>query len=141
MTYLTDTQIDLTELKKSYIISSQHRKTGNVNKSLWSISNEEEVLCFVETIKQKWIDGANAWGVKVVNNALQKVGANNDGQTLKIARFVDSYSADVWHGYPADYIRKSNDRPTTNVLSDWVKKSYITKAKMAKIRQGQLCNL
>jgi len=50
--YITDEEIDLTEIiKRKYIISSQHRKIGNPNKSIWKISFRAEVKCFIWTIR------------------------------------------------------------------------------------------
>jgi len=143
MPYISDTKIDLTgqSVTSNYIISSQHRRVGNPNKSIWTISFEDEVTCFVHTITNKWKIGPDAWGIKVIGDILQVVGLNNDKQELKIARFVDGTNTDIWHGYPADYMRKSKDRPSTAVLKSWVKSGFITKAKMSKIRTGQSCNL
>jgi hypothetical protein len=142
MAYTADTEIDLTELAQAnYIISSQHRRRGNPNKSVWTISYEEEVDCFIETMTREWQIGTVAWGIKVVEDILQVVGVNSIRQELKLAKFVDGADTNVWHGYPADYMRKAQDRPATNILKLWVNDGFITKAKMSKIRLGQSCNL
>ncbi len=142
MAYTADTEIDLTELAQAnYIISSQHRRRGNPNKSVWTISYDEEVDCFIETMTREWQIGTVAWGIKVVEDILQVVGVNNIRQELKLAKFVDGADTNVWHGYPADYMRKAQDRPATNILKLWVNDGFITKAKMSKIRLGQSCNL
>lgn len=141
MPYTTDIEIDLTEKANcKYIISSQHRN-GNPNKSIWTISYEEEVNCFIETITKNWKENSVAWGVKVINDLIQVVGLNNAKVELKLAKFVDGSNKNVWHGYPADYMNKSQDRPTTDILKNWVVNGYLTKAKMSKIRLGQSCNL
>jgi len=142
MPYKSDTEINIPVISPNkYIISSQHRKTGNPNKSIWTISFEDEVNCFIQTINSKWKAGAEAWGLKVQGPNLEQVGLSNKNEELKIAKFVDSSLMDVWHGYPANHLHKAQDRPTTEILKNWVLKGYITKAKMNKIRQGQLCTL
>jgi hypothetical protein len=142
MPYTTDIEIDLkAHTTGNYIISSQHRKKGNQNKSVWTITFNEEVACFIQALNGKWRAGTEAWGVKVIGNILQIVGLNNARQELKLAKFVDGTNTNVWHGYPADYMNKAQDRPTTDILKLWVEKGYLTKAKMSKIRLGQSCNL
>ncbi len=141
MAYQADIEIDLSDhITSNYIISSQHRRTGNSNKSLWIIDFEAEVLCFIDTVNNNWIEGCEAWGLKIENATLQVVGVLNNRE-LKLAKFVDGTNSNVWHGYPADHMTKSQDRPTTGILKSWVTQGFISKAKMNKIRQGQLCYL
>jgi len=142
MPYKVDTEIEHEEFKPSrYIISSQHRKTGNPNKSIWTIGFEEEIQCFIQSVTNNWKNGFEAWGVKLIGTTLQVVGVSKSKTQLKLAKFVGGISTNVWHGYPADHMTKSQDRPTTVILKSWVESGYITKAKMNKIRQGQLCDL
>lgn len=144
MAYNTDTEINIEidkELTTTYIISSQHRAIGNPNKTVWTIDFDDEVECFKYSKTSDWIDDKYGWGIKVVNSNLQHVGHNFENETLKLAKFVDGNQNDIWHGYPADYLRKSQDRPPTFILKCWVDQGYLTKAKMNKIRRGQSCNL
>lgn len=142
MPYKADTEIDLTKKTKgNYIISSQHRRAGNPNKSIWVISFNEEIECFIQAMNGDWKVGAEAWGIKVVGDILQVVGLNNDKHELKLAKFVDGTNKNIWHGYPADYMSKAQDRPATNILKAWVKNGFLTKSKMSKIRLGHSCNL
>lgn len=142
MAYITDVEIDLSEsISSNYIISSQHRRTGNLNKSKWLIGHKEEVDCFIESITNNWKNGFEAWGLKYQNNSLDVVGLSSMKDELKLAKFVDGNNTNVWHGYPANHMANSQDRPTTEILKNWVSIGYITKAKMNKIRQGQLCYL
>jgi hypothetical protein len=142
MAYRQDIEIAIPEVAPNrYIISSQHRRTGNPNKSVWTINFEEEVNCFIQTIDKNWKEGIEAWGIKLIGTTLQVVGISNNNNELKLAKFVDGTNTNVWHGYPADHMYKAQDRPTTEILRFWVNEGYITKAKMNKIRQGQLCNL
>ncbi len=142
MAFTTDTEIDLTtRTTGNYIISSQHRRTGNPHKSIWTITFDEEVECFINAMNGNWKTEAVAWGIKVLDDVLHVVGLNTNNQELKIAKFVDGNKTNVWHGYPADYMSKSQDRPETVILKTWVDNGYITKAKMSKIRLGQSCNL
>lgn len=142
MPYTADTEIDLTtQTTGNYIISSQHRRRGNPNKSIWTITYEEEVDCFIQALNGNWKAENEAWGIKFINGALQVVGQNHNRKELKLAKFVDGTNTNVWHGYPADHMNKAQDRPATNILKVWVTNGYLTKAKMSKIRLGQSCNL
>ena len=144
MPYTTDTEIEIEleeELTTTYIISSQHRATGNPNKTVWVLDFNDEVQCFTQSKTSEWIQDNYGWGIKVINSNLQNIGHNFENETLKLAKFVDGNGNDKWHGYPADYLRRSQDRPPTFILKNWVDQGYITKAKMSKIRKGQLCNL
>ena len=143
MPYQQDIEYDLEDKGLEdcrYIISSQHRN-GNPNKSIWTLSHDGEIDCFVFSFSSEWKDDNTCWGVSVIGQNIQVVGHNTNNEVLKIAKFVDANANKLWHGYPADYMRNSQDRPTTNTLRDWVTKGYITKAKMSKIRLGQSCNL
>lgn len=143
MPYRTDTEIDLTaqQLVSRYIVSSQHRRKGNPKKCIWIVTFDDEVNCFIYTIRQNWRVGSEAWGLLVSNTILRVVGRNNSNDDLKLAKFVDGNNNEIWHGYPADYMLRSQDRPTTRILQEWVNNGYISKAKMSKIRLGHSCNL
>lgn len=155
MPYQLDTEIEINvdvtnfstkKAKPNYIISSLHRRQDNSNKSIWTISPAEEVDCFIRTVKEGWINRTNekkkeAWGLKPNNRHLDVIGKNNKDQELKLAKFVDGDDKDVWHGYPADYRNKSNDRPPEDILRRWIDKKYIDKRKMVKIRSGKSCSL
>ena len=144
MTYQQDIEYDLetqVSCECRYIIASHHRRVGNPNKSIWTISNSGEIECFVFSFISNWFEENICWGVSAIGADLQVVGKNNYNEDLKIAKFIDSNNNKIWHGYPADYMRKAQDRPATQTLHDWVGKGFITKAKMSKIRQGQSCNL
>ncbi|MGV6946000.1 hypothetical protein [Sphingobacterium kyonggiense] len=142
MPYKQDEEIDLTSFNcGKYIISSHHRRKNNPHKSVWTISFDDEVDCFVLSLTSKWNLECEAWGIKLNDNGLETIGINADSEELKLAKFVDGAKTNTWHGYPADYVKKSQDRPSTEILHNWVKEGYIAKHKMVKIRQGQSCNL
>ncbi|MBL7840604.1 MAG: hypothetical protein JNJ75_10720 [Cyclobacteriaceae bacterium] len=102
---------------------------------------DEEVNCFVQAIKENWKVGSQAWGLKIVNTVIQVVGHNSRNRELKLAKFIVGNDKDIWHGYPADYMMRAQDRPATDILKAWVNNGYISKAKMSKIRLGHSCNL
>ncbi len=60
---------------------------------------------------------------------------------LFIAKFKNDVPHNTWHGYPADYQRKSQDIPDTEILHDWIANNILTKAKIRKIMAGQPCRL
>ena len=64
------------------------------------------------------------------------LGVNNVNPELKIAKFVHS-TPTIWHGYPADYIQKNQDRPTLDVLMKMHSNGLITAKEMKRISKGQ----
>lgn len=61
-----------------------------------------------------------------------------DGSNVKLARF-DSRNAtnNEWHGYPVDYSKDPNNRPSKDILIEWVKSSIITNSEKIKILRGK----
>lgn len=142
MPYIADSEIDLRpDVESKYIISSQHRRTGNHNKCTWIASFDEEVQCFSVSYTEKWIINTKAWGFLFSDNTLKVIGCNNKNQELKLAKFVDAGSNNVWHGYPADPMNRIQDIPVKAILLKWVANKYITKATMSKLTRGLSCNL
>jgi hypothetical protein len=127
----------------SYKVRSVHRRHGNNNKCIWTISIEEEVKCFKDSACKNWLENKEGWGLKLnaTNGGLEQVGLSEIQEVLKIAKFVDSNLTKEWHGYPADYCRRINDKPSLRVLNDWREKGIISKTQMGKITRGQKCNL
>jgi hypothetical protein len=141
-TYTLDTQIPLSPIiDRIYYISSAHRNLVTADKSKWTISVNKEVECFIEGQTSEWIEDNFSWGLKFNGNALEEIGVNTQNQVLKIAKFIDSSNNNIWHGYPADYIRKQQDRPSIAILSKWRERNIISKHHIVKIRQGKSCNL
>jgi hypothetical protein len=125
-----------------YKIRSVHRRRGNPEKCIWTITMEEEVDCFQDSANNKWLEDRKGWGLKVNSERrLSEIGISDQQEILKIAKFVDSSSTGEWHGYPADYCRRNQDKPSTRVLMDWKKRGLISKTNINKIKQGKRCNL
>ena len=109
-----------------YTIISYHRNFNyNQNKSCWIINVEEEFECFKKCYNNKWFDEnddyeiAGGWGILIENKKVKILGKNKFNDDLKIAKFVDSENNGYWHGYPADYIRNIQDKPSTKILFLW----------------------
>lgn len=142
MSYKADAKIDLVaKAGNNYYISSQHRRKGNPKKSRWTITYDEEVDCFIQSMIKEWKDEKKAWGLKASNKVIDIVGMNDDNDSLMLAKFIVGPGRDTWHGYPADYVNRAQDRPTNTILKMWVDDGYITKAKMTKINRGISCDL
>lgn len=136
-----DTELKLpAPLTCRYFIYSHHRKNKK-NKSIWTITREEEVDCFVLAQTNNWKQDFVSWGIIHDGTAIKELGTNPQNEILKLAKFVDSNNNDIWHGYPADYIRNDQDRPNMSVLQAWRTKKYIEKHHVTKIRQGKECSL
>src|SRR5687767_3436475 len=111
MLYKPDTELNLApRTDKIYLVSSAHRRKQK-NKSRWTISIDDEVECFILSQVSNWVETAKAWGLRPNRNSLDELGVNPLEESLKLAKFVNSSSDDVWHGYPADYVRNNQDRP------------------------------
>jgi len=119
-----------------YLHKKDHRDGGNGKKSQWKIKPPDEIACFDEALKRTWGDMTKAWGLRLVGTTAQKLGTSIRGDDLRIAKFVNGNPA--WHGYPADYRTKLQDRPPTAVLRKWVAAGIIGKNDVARIRGG--CN-
>jgi hypothetical protein len=125
-----------------YIIRTVHRRRGNPTKCIWTITPQEEIDCFKVAASNKWLEVTEGWGIKInTEGKLDQIGVSERDEALKIAKFVDSNSDRKWHGYPADYCRRKQDKPPERILRDWHTRSLITKAKMSKITQRKLCSL
>jgi len=139
--YQSDIPLDLQpSTDKKYIVSSAHRR-HQPDKSWWTISIGDEVNCFIASVVNNWIEFAVAWGHIQNGNSLRVIGNNSQNLPLKLAKFIDSTETNVWHGYPADYVRNCQDRPGMPILQDWRIKGIIEKHHIVKIRKGKECNL
>jgi hypothetical protein len=120
-----------------YIISPEHRAGGNHAKSKWAISPDEEVLCFVDCLKNNWLSSKNGWGL-IANNGrgnFTLLGHSPTMMELYLAKFVDS---NPWHGYPANIRQNIHDRPGNIILMDWYKKELIYKHQVSRIKNGRI---
>ncbi len=126
----------------TYKVRSVHRRRGNANKSIWTIKIPEEVECFRQTYTSLWLEETKGWGLKLsATSQLEEVGVSDQGQILKIAKFRDDEADGVWHGYPANYCYKPQDKPSKKILLKWLEAGLIDKTQKSRISQGKLCNL
>ena len=87
MPYKQDIEYDLKEKINEdckYIISSLHRKYGNPNKSIWCITPDDEIDCFIFSYLSEWFDDKHCWGIYLENTDLQVLGYNSNSGNLKI---------------------------------------------------------
>jgi len=144
MIYQVDFEINF-EDEICYKSVKQHREYVNDEKAIWTISIVEEVDCFRRSIDKLWIEEAGMcrWGLHVTGDSkrLEILGKNKHTDDLKIAKFVKDVISETWHGYPADYRQKRNDKPPENILLMWCDEGYIRKHHVSKIRSGKACNL
>ena len=62
-------------------------------------------------------------------------------ESLFFGKFVDGSAIAIWHGYPADYRRRTQDRPPISVLQVRVMRGLVQKHHVAKIPGGMQCSL
>jgi hypothetical protein len=125
----------------TYTSVKQHRGRVNSDKSRWIIPMDEELECFELTYFKKWHRNSIGWGLHILENRITVLGKNPEGEQLKLAKFVDSSKNNKWHGYPADYRCKIQDRPPQDILEKWRSEGLIKKHQIMKIRRGMACNL
>jgi hypothetical protein len=123
-------------IKFGYKFIVYHRNNSS-QKSQWGISCEEELWCFIQCKRADWIDDFKGWGIDFKNGNLNIIGLSKDKRNLYIIKFVDGNKNNNWHGYPADYMQNSQDKPPTEILKEWVVSRFINKANMSKIMRGQ----
>ncbi len=119
-----------------------HRGAPTKHKTVWTVGLPEEVDCFRRSSEEGWLLNSTGSGlIQLANGRLATLGVNSHREDLKLARFVSPVPLGTWHGYPADYRRKPQDRPPITILSNWRLAAIIEKHQMAKIRRGQQCRL
>jgi len=140
---LLDQQIDLDAFLpgKVYVPFSRHRQPGNREKSIWTVSVDAEIECFKQSHLNKWVNGAKSWGVMVDGTRLIELGIGNTGTLIKMAVFVQDVEPEIWHGYPLDYIRRTQDTPPFSILKQWVDAGFMTRTQMMRIIRGKPCRL
>jgi hypothetical protein len=143
MPYKVDIDYDLKpKIDCIYKVSSHHRRTkGNTNKSVWTITIDEEVDLFIFSKNSNWVEGKICYGLLLSGTTLLVVGRNPEKEDLKIAKFVDSNDNNKWHGYPADPKNRKQDIPCMELLSVWRDKKYIGKSDVRKLKQQIPCDL
>lgn len=139
---LFESQVEIScpETKSSKIYFYQHsekHRDGNLGKSQWTISIEEEANSFRSSCEGGWIIEACGWGLHIVDGALAHLGYDREAGEVFLAKF-DNHSDCHWHGYPCDY-KKSNQCPSPEILQGWVDLGYLRLAQMRKITRGQKC--
>jgi hypothetical protein len=137
--YTFDTPFPL-EDGLSYLLKSDHRdKSGK--KSQWLIKPSEEVLTFSSAYSAGWHNESECWGLHPPNGEPDILGVTVDKRTVRLAKFVSNDKPAYWHGYPADYQTKTQDRPTIEILRSWLAAGLIKKHELTRIRAGHSCSL
>jgi hypothetical protein len=125
----------------SYISNPKHRDSSP-GESQWTISEPEEVACFLSSHGRGWVDEStgSGWGLNAPTTRPLQLGVAEDHcSPCYVAKFVAN--AALWHGYPADHTRRTQDIPPGRILIDWRDRGYMSKAKMSKIATGKRCTL
>lgn len=115
---------------ESYTCKADHRNKTNKNKTLWRITEADEIECFEESIAKNWnapkARNRMGWGVILdPSNKPSVVGVAPPDyrRELIFARFDEGNPA-AWHGCPADYLARIQDTPSKDVLMAWVGLRY-----------------
>lgn len=124
-----------------YEAHPDHRN-GTRHKSQWLIPEPDEVKSFRLSHASDWLVNQVGWGLHLANNRPAVLGTSSDRmRQLFVARFIDGSANDIWHGYPADHVRRNTDIPNQGLLKEWMDSGYLKPAKVSKIVRGKPCNL
>ncbi len=124
-----------------YFVHPKHRGSPTSNTCTWTIPIVDEVALFEAALPSVRSPGQACWAAEPGVRRLRTVGVNVHVESLFFGKFVDGSSMSRWHGYPADYRRRTQDRPPPAVLQVWVTQGLIEKHHLAKISGGMKCNL
>ncbi len=117
----------------NYYFHPQHRN-NTPKKSQWTCSLEHEITLFKKGVKYNWKKGDET--LYSIINYESSIGKSNDNRELFFSKFV-SKNRKEWHGYPADYVKNVQDRPSKEILNSWLKKKLIKKIHIRKTLKGQ----
>lgn len=130
-----------------YQFSPEHRNKKNSEKSLWTIDPDEERQVFERVYDSEWIVEHVGWGLHIQNGSVTYLGIDKTrAQQLIVARFVDDNHVQVWHGYPADPNRRSQQArikeiPPEEIQKVWLRDNVVPKPTLRKIGKGEPCSL
>lgn len=124
----------------TYQPNPAHRNS-TPDKSQWAVSVPDEQGIFLQSVNEQWVFAEYGWGLYLVGGNPSYLGVAQDHLTqVFFAKFVRK-STSPWHGYPADHVRNAQDVPHEKVLSAWMHRRLISKAKVRKILRGKRCHL
>lgn len=141
--YLQDEQSDL-----YYASISYHRDGTRLGqKSQWAISIDDEFDLFKSSFSEisGWFDNFKGWGLSCVKEdetyLISIVGEGITNEQLFFVKYIDGGKNNKWHGYPANYQRNIQDKPSTQFLTVIYNEGIITKPQFSKIKKGKKCSL
>lgn len=121
-----------------YLFYEKHRGKATNSISVWDANFTDELSCFKECVNRQWIFENNGWGhIKISDDEYMVLGHNSFNPVLRFAKFVGDNTG-LWHGYPADFKQKPNDKPKNVILLRWLNEKFISKHVYRKIQQGQI---
>lgn len=129
-----------------YVSKVDHRD-NTARKSQWTITFNDEKNCYDHAAASNWIEPPTiGWGLHIGANGVPShlgisAAIHGEHRQLFIAKFIDGNGNDVWHGYPADPYRNSQDIPPERVLGLWVQGTLLRPAIARKLNRGQKCDL
>ena len=74
------------------------------------------------------------FNIKIINSKPSIIGTNKFSKNLYIGKFVNGISS--WHGYPADYQSKNQDKPSDEILEKLLSQG-LSLTSIRKIKKGQ----
>lgn len=119
-----------------YVHTEKHRN-GTPGAGRWTISEDEERTCFSGALSAKWIGDVEGWGLHIGSGTADYLGVDRYEALSFVAKFIDSGSTGVWHGFP----KAPSDIPNPKALSAWLQERFLRKKTVKLLAQGRPCDL
>lgn len=120
---------------EDYYFHEYHRER-RISKSTWLIDYKIEFDVFNDALLKKFEDSKGNFYNFYKKEELKPliVGKDIHTEEIKLCKFKTSNPV---HGYPVNYMNKSYDIPSDEVLEKLKKEKYISKASFNKIKRGK----
>ncbi len=122
-----------------YYVAKRYHRNRHREKSQWKITVHLEVTSFYRSYCSDWHDNVIAWGLNMPANAPAILGLSVERLPVLVAKFRNS--GPYWSGYPVDYQKTPEDRPSPAVLRAWWQAGIIQKHEISRVRSGRPCSL
>jgi len=119
-----------------YVHNAKHRN-NTPDSGQWTISEHDERQCFALCLKNKWNDATVGWGLYFDSGKVALLGVDKYGAPSFVAKFIDSGSSGIWHGFP----KAPENIPSPKALKDWLDSKDLRKKTLKLLSHGKSCRL
>lgn len=126
----------------TYLFHLKHRGAPQNGISTWIVNCQEEYDLADNALQNGYVEETETKPIAYnlsKDKALKIIGQRKKDSKmleLKLAKFVNS-NPQEWHGYPADHMSNSQDRPSDETLNKLYKNNIIDKTDMNRLLRGK----